>query len=135
MATIKLWKDKKDQLLDPELFSKQADLLAKQISEDGQRDRKAKNKSTQLRRFFDEIVRLNTQAQTDKGNVNWKVILPHVHMLVAKTAYAQGRDLVTPSFVEMMRSGITQIEEKKDLQIFANFLEAFMGFYKAYRPK
>ena len=135
MATIKLWKDKKDQLLDPELFSTQADLIAKQISEDGQRDRKEKNKSTQLRRFFDEVVRLNTQAQTDKDNVNWKMILPHVHMLVAKTAYAQGRDLVTQSFVDLMRSGITQIEDRKDLQVFANFLEAFMGFYKAYRPK
>jgi CRISPR-associated protein Csm2 len=135
MATIKLWKDKQKGLLDPELFSKDADLIAKEISDEGKRERKEKNKSTQLRRFFDEVVRLNTQAQTDKDNINWNMILPHVHMLIAKIAYAQGRELVTPSFVDLMRSGITQIEDKKDLQVFTNFLEAFMGFYKAYRPK
>jgi CRISPR-associated protein Csm2 len=63
------------------------------------------------------------------------MILPHVHMLVAKTAYAQGRKLVTQSFVDLIKSGITQIEEKEDLQVFANFLEAFIGFYKVYRPR
>lgn len=129
MTTIELWKDKDKKLLDPELFSIKADEIAKKI---GNEDEK-KNKSTQLRRFFDEITRLNTQAQAD--GADWNMILPHVHMLVAKTAYAQGRNLVTQSFVDLMKSGITQTKEKDDLQVFANFLEAFMGFYKVYRPK
>ena len=133
MATITLWKDEKARLLDPALFSIEADRIAQEISEDGKRDRKEKNKSTQLRRFFDEIIRLNSQAQAE--GTDWNNILPHVHMLVAKTAYAQGRDLVTKSFVDLIKSGITQIKEKDDLQVFANFLEAFMGFYKVYRPK
>ncbi len=133
MATITLWINKKERLLDPKLFSIEADRIAKEISEDGQRDRKEKNKSTQLRRFFDEIVRLHSQAQAEGSD--WNTILPHVHMQVAKTAYAQGRDLITSSFVELMRSGITQIEDKDDLQVFTNFLEAFMGFYKVYRSR
>jgi len=133
MATITLWKDEKERLLDPALFSIEADRIAQEISEDGKRDKKEKNKSTQLRRFFDEIIRLNSQAQAE--GAEWKTILPHVHMLVAKTAYAQGRDLVTKSFVDLIKSGIAQIKEKDDLQVFANFLESFMGFYKVYRPK
>jgi CRISPR-associated protein Csm2 len=133
MATIKLWKDKNERLLDPELFSVLADKTAEEISEDGKRDRKEKNKSTQIRRFFDEVIRLNAQAQSD--DADWNMILPHVHMLVAKTAYAQGRDLVTQSFVDLIKSGISQIKEKEDLQVFANFLESFMGFYKVYRPR
>lgn len=130
MATIKLWKDREKRLLDPELFSEEANNIAKKIGED-----KNMNKSTQLRRFFDEILRINTMAQTDKNNDKWNTILPLVHMIVAKTAYAQGRGLVTQSFFEMMRSGITQIKDKEDLQVFTNFLEAFMGFYKVYRPR
>jgi len=56
-------------------------------------------------------------------------------MLVAKTAYAQGRKLVTKTFVDLMKDGISQIDSKNDLRVFANFLEAFMGFYKVSGPK
>jgi CRISPR-associated protein Csm2 len=131
MAIIDLWKDRDKKLLDPELFSTKAEQLAKSIGDEDKR----KNKSTQLRRFFDEINRLNTQAQTDTENLNWNMILPRVHMVVAKTAYAQGRNLVTPSFVNLVKESINQIKEKDDLQVFANFLESFMGFYKVYGPK
>jgi CRISPR-associated protein Csm2 len=129
MATdIKLWKDREKRLLDPELFSKKAESLAQKIGEEN----KNKNKRSQLRRFYDEIIRLNTMAQANK---DWNTILPLVHMIIAKTVYAKGRNLVTDSFVEMMKSGIEQIHDKEDLQVFANFLEAFMGFYQIYGPK
>lgn len=131
MATdIKLWKDREKRLLDPELFSKKAESLAQKIGEED--PNKSKNKRSQLRRFYDEIIRLNTMAQANK---DWNTILPLVHMIVAKTVYAKGRKLVTDSFVEMMKSGIEQIHDKEDLQVFANFLEAFMGFYQIYGPK
>jgi len=131
MATdIKLWKDREKRLLDPELFSKKAESLAQKIGEED--PNKSKNKRSQLRRFYDEIIRLNTMAQANK---DWNTILPLVHMIIAKTVYAKGRNLVTDSFVEMMKSGIEQIHDKEDLQVFANFLEAFMGFYQIYGPK
>jgi CRISPR-associated protein Csm2 len=131
MATdIKLWKDREKRLLDPELFSKKAESLAQKIGEED--SNKSKNKRSQLRRFYDEIIRLNTMAQANK---DWNTILPLVHMIIAKTVYAKGRNLVTDSFVEMLKSGIEQIHDKEDLQVFANFLEAFMGFYQIYGPK
>jgi len=33
-----------------------------------------------------------------------------------------------------MKSGIEQINDQKDLQVFTNFLESFMGFYKVHGP-
>lgn len=130
MATsIILWKDKASRKLEPTLFSDTAEKLAREI---GNEDRNA-NKSSQLRRYFDEVVRLSTQAKASGADMN--LILPQVHMLVAKVAYAKGRKLVTDSFVELMKSGISQINDKEDLQVFTNFLESFMGFYKMYRPK
>ena len=129
MDSIKLWKDRDKKKIDPELFSKTADKLAQKI---GQEDRH-KNKGTQLRRFFDEIVRLNSQAQAEGSD--WDLILPMVHMVVAKAAYAQGRKLVTQSFVDLIKGGISQVKQKDDLQVFTNFLESFVGFYKLYGPK
>jgi len=127
-TSITLWKDKATKKMEPTLFSVTAEELAKKI---GSEDRYA-NKSTQLRRYFDEMVRLSTQAKASGADMN--MILPQVHMLVAKVAYAKGRRLVTESFVEMMQSGISQINDKEDLLVFANFLESFIGFYKMYRP-
>jgi len=131
MAGIRLWKDKPTEKLDPELFSKTAEKLAREIGEEGGRN---KNKNSQVRRYFDEVVRLNTLAQEgDEERMKYQV-LPQVHMLVAKVVYAKGRKLVTDSFVNMMKSGIEQIEDRKDLQVFTNFLESFMGYYKMHGP-
>ncbi|OQX18729.1 MAG: type III-A CRISPR-associated protein Csm2 [Desulfobulbaceae bacterium A2] len=129
MVTISLWKDKENRKLEPTLFSETAEKLAEKIGAEGNNV----NKSTQLRRYYDEVVRLTTQAKASTANMD--LILPQVHMLVAKVAYAKGRNLVTDSFVQMMKSGISQVENKEDLQVFANFLESFMGFYKMYRPR
>jgi len=132
MSGIELWKDREKRLLDPTLFSTKAEKLAKELGEQGKQG-KEKNKNTQVRRYFDEVVRLNGLAATEDGPM--AQILPQLHMLIAKVVYAQGRDLVTHSFVEMMKSGIEQVETREDLQAFTNFLESFMGYYKVYGPK
>jgi CRISPR-associated protein Csm2 len=125
--TLELWKDRAQKKLDPALFSTKAEEFAQQIS----REATSKtNKGTQLRKFFDEILRLNTQAQA--LGADWNLILPQVHMVIAKTAYAYGRALVSKRFVDHMRQGIEQIESPEDLRIFTNHLEAFTGFYKMY---
>lgn len=128
MSTIQLWKDKETEELDPLLFSRIAQEQAQRIGQEDSR----KNKGTQLRRFFDEIVRLNNQAQRPESD--WNLILPQIHMIIAKAAYAKGRNLVTDSYVTLMQDGIYQIKDKKDLKVFSNFLESFMGFYKVYKP-
>jgi len=56
-------------------------------------------------------------------------------MIIAKTAYARGRKLVSDSFVKFIRSSIEQVKDPKGLDVFANFFEAFMGFYTMYVPK
>lgn len=126
MALV-LWKNREQKELDPELFSTKAEAFARQISGEASR---TINKGTQLRKFFDEILRLNTLAQAQ--DADWNLILPQVHMVIAKTAYAQGRKLVSQSFVNHVRQGIEQIEAPEDLRIFSNHMEAFMGFYKMY---
>ena len=143
MTTVTLWKDKEKREVDPYLFSRTANEQAKKIHEDGletywdkrnkcQKTREKQNSSTQLRRFFDEITRLNIKAQNDTEP--WELILPQVHMMVAKAAYAKGRNLVTSSFVSLFGDTIRdQIKDRDDLQTFTSFFETFIGFYKSYR--
>jgi len=135
MDRIELWKDREKRIIDPELFSKVAEDWAKKINSDRTQNGKKKdkiNKRTQLRKFYDEVVRLSTLAKSRRKE--WENILPMVHMLTAKAAYARGRDLISSNFMEMIRGSVEQVKEPEDLDLFANFFEAFMGFYRLYGP-
>lgn len=132
MYRIDFWKDKENRKIEPTLFSTKAEELAKGLAGDCDQSRGRINKRTQIRKFYDEVVRLNMQATARPED--WDDILPLVHMLAAKAAYANGRKLVSDNFLEFIRSSIPQIEVKEDLSLFANFFEAFIGFYRMYCP-
>ena len=125
MNSIVLWKDRGNKIIDPMLFSDMAEKMAFKINEEG--GGRANNKS-QLRRFFDEAIRLNEIAQSRPNE--WDDILPLVKMLTAKAAYARGRKLITDSFLELIKDGIKQVESKEDLDVFVKFFESFIGFYE-----
>jgi len=141
MEKIVLWKDREKQLLDPELFSKKAEELAITTKEDIE-TAKNSNKRTQIRKFYDEAVRLNKfydeavrlnhTAKTRQDD--WNNIIPMVHMLTAKAAYAQGRKLISKNFMSFIKESVNQIERPEDLNVFCNFFEAFMGFYRLHGP-
>ncbi len=125
---VKFWADSEKTKIDPKLFSDKAEGFAKELNESGGRQG---NKSSQLRKFYDEVVRLNVLAQ--ERPQQWEAILPQVHMLAAKAAYANGRSkLVSDEFLQFIKDAISQVEVAKDLKVFANFFEATMGFYRRY---
>lgn len=129
---IAFYKDKAKRLIEPTLFSVEAENLAKEIAQSGkdQRGTLKWNKRTQIRKFYDEVLRLNMLTKSDPSS--WDFILPYVNMLVAKAAYAKGRDYVTGEFMEFIRGSVDQIKAQEDLDVFSSFFEAFMGFYKIY---
>jgi len=124
--TFKL--SKADGKLDPELFNTIALEQAKTVASGGDR----KNKATQLRKFYDELVLWDSKVnqQPDK----FDEYLPFIRMLNAKAAYAQGRNLVDENFVRLLNNGLKQVETAETLHTFKLFMEAFMGFYKQERP-
>lgn len=132
MSEITLWKDKDKKLVDPTLFSTKAEDLAKNLAVDSDHSRKKANKRTQIRRFYDEVLRLDSEAKARPEQ--WDNILPRLHMLTAKAAYARGRELVSENFVSFIRTSINQIDRQEDLVVFANFFEALMGFYRLHGP-
>lgn len=144
------------QLNDDELFDTVASEKAKEIffgglkkDRDGQllldRDRKPqqeKNKSTQLRKFYDELVmwadkvyavgKLEPGQKSDSvREERYRQSAPFIKMMNAKVAYAKGRNHVDESFEGMFSHCIKQITDANSLKHAKLFMEAFMGFYKA----
>ncbi len=129
---ITFWKDKESEKIDPTLYSIHAETLAKKMADDNRNSRRKVNKRTQIRKFYDEVVRLDSITAHDADQ--WDNVAPLVHMLVAKAAYANGRDLVSDGFARFIRNSIDQMQDAKDLTVFATFFEAFMGFYRLHGP-
>jgi CRISPR-associated protein Csm2 len=127
---INFYKNKEKRILNPKLFSEVAMGWAEKIYESGGRNA---NKRSQLRKFFDEVLRLNSHAKSNPGD--WDNIMPYVNMMIAKAAYAQGRGKVTQDFVDLIKGCIDHVHRNdgyRDLDVFANFFEAFIGFYRKY---
>jgi len=110
--------------IDTDLFDKTAKEAAKTVSD----CRREQNKSTQLRRFYDELVMWEEKARQNQDEFD--EYLPFVRMLKAKAAYAEGRKLVDGAFVDLMEQTIDFVKGTDDLRVAKLFFEAFLGFYK-----
>ena len=110
--------------IDLDLFDSTAQGAAEKVSD----CRREQNKSTQLRRFYDEMVMWEEKARQNEDRFD--EYLPFVRMLKAKAAYAEGRNLVDGAFVDLIEQTIDSVKSVDDLRVAKLFLEAFMGFYK-----
>ncbi len=120
------WKDKEKGLIEPELFSETARSLAERVFSD--KKKANANNPTQLRKFYDEILRFEGMVKKEPGE--FERLLPYLKLLNAKVTYAEARELVSQAFREFISTSIAQVHDSKDLEVFSNLFEAFMGFYK-----
>lgn len=115
--------------LSPDLFNQLAESAAKIVAKNGK-----KNKTSQLRRFYDELLRWEERVNdgdTSDADARLSEYLPFIMMMNAKAAYAKGRDLVDESFVALLRTCLKNgAKSPRALRHCRLFLEAFMGFYK-----
>ncbi len=114
----------RDGKISPQLFDETARKVARVVAG----GRREANKSTQLRRFYDELVMWHGKARQQPEQ--FEAYLPMIRMLKAKAAYAKGRKLVDGAFLEMLEQSIDYIDSKERLDTAKLFFEAFIGFYK-----
>lgn len=130
--------------LTDDLFSEIAKEKSIEIFQGGldQRGNQNKNNSTQLRKFYDELVmwtdKVHSIGKIDLGQksrdvreTRYKDSAPFIKMMNAKVAYAKGRNHVDDSFEAMFSHCIKSISDAETLKHAKLFMEAFMGFYKA----
>jgi CRISPR-associated protein Csm2 len=113
-----------DRKIDPELFNSVAQVAARDVADCSPNT----NKSTQLRRFYDEIVMWHEKIMLHPEKFD--DYLPYVRMLNAKAAYAEGRKLVDGAWVDLVGHCVSQVNSVETMRSFKLFFEAFMGFYK-----
>lgn len=114
--------------LSPTLFSDVAEQAARACL-DGK-----KNKSSQVRHFYDELVMWDEKINTVTPEVKNKLFddsVPYIWMISAKLAYAVGRQLITPEFQKIFDHLIKQIRDPQTLKQAKTFFEAYLGFAKA----
>ena len=117
---------------DAELFNS----IAKEAAQGVARADTYRNKPTQLRRFYDELLLWEarvSQQPPDAQAAKFAECLPFIRMLNAKAAYADGRKLVDRTFVDLMRHTLSEVTSPQTLTTCKYFWEAFMGFYKQER--
>ncbi|MEN9481194.1 MAG: hypothetical protein RLZZ298_2589 [Pseudomonadota bacterium] len=89
------------------------------------------NKSTQIRRFYDELVGWQERIADDEAK--FKEMEAFIKMLNAKVAYAKGRKLVDDQFEAWFRDCIKSTTSAIALKHFRLHFEAVIGFLKALR--
>lgn len=127
---INFWEDRDKKIIKPDLFSEQAKKIADEVF--SEKDNK-KNNYTQLRKFYDEVLRFDSILKTipaEKQSEEFTKILPYLMMLNSKAAYAEARDLVSKKFREFVSKSLLNVKTKEDFEVFSGLFEAFMGFYK-----
>lgn len=112
-----------------DLFSTQAERAAEEVS----RASKEMNKSSQLRRFYDELVMWQEKVGSDDGK--FSDCEPYIRMLKAKAAYAKGRKHVDANFRALFDRLIDQSTSAATLRQAKLFFEAFMAYYKIHRAQ
>jgi len=116
------------------LFADIAQEKAQVVAEAGRLAR-GKNKSSQLRKFYDELVmwheKVAFEQNAEAKSAKYKELAPYIKMMKAKVAYAKGREHVDECYEKLFAHVITQVDSPETLKHAKLFMEAFMGFYKA----
>lgn len=111
------------------LYSDVAEQAAKSVQHSGN-----KNNSTQLRKFYDEIVKWNNKIQGKQDEKSreseFKSSLPDIQKLKSQAAYAFSRDLIDDKYLAIFNHCIDCVTSPKFLKEVKFFMEAMMGFYK-----
>ena len=136
------------QPLNPKIYSDIAEQAADYITPKATFDpRKGKeiiknrdaNKSTQLRKYYDELLLWHNKIQQEQGDEarqkKYHDAAPFIQMLKAKVAYAKGRGHVDENFVEVFNEIIKQIDSPQTLRHAKLFYEAMLGYRKASETK
>jgi CRISPR-associated protein Csm2 len=84
--------------------------------------------STQIRKFYEEV--LNLKAQYENGK-SFKEILPYFKMLKAKANVAYERDVINTNFKTFIEKNVDYVgDEEEKFKVFCTFFEAVVAYAK-----
>lgn len=124
-VSVKYYKDDTKKILDPELLDKEARDNALSFKD---------LKSTQMRRFYDEIKAIERKIMTGKDTracqANFERDRALIVMFKAKSVYAEKRKVAPRAFTQFMFNHVASIHELADFKAFVKVFEAVVAFHK-----
>lgn len=95
------------------------------------KNRGSRDNYTQIRKYYDELVRIQQQSLgSDEGT--FKKLLPIIYIVAAKASYAVSKKTLTQSFGNFIEKNVKSINTKEDLDNFIMLFEAVLGYLKFY---
>ncbi len=125
--------DKDKNIVKEDLFTSCADEIAKSFKFD-----KPPMKSSQVRKFYDEILRrkMIIELETDEKKKKEAFLkqLPYIRMIISKAVYANNRKqpTVNNNFKKFIENNIGNIKEYKEFEVFCDLFEAVVAYSKKY---
>lgn len=114
----------KDNLAD--MINKNADVIAKIIKQ-------GENSYTQVRKFYNELLLLQKQAQGNQNNVDsgeFEKVLPMIYLVKSKAAYANGKKNINDNLLTFLVFYIEKIKNIEQLKYFMLYFEAILGYLR-----
>lgn len=94
----------------------------------GRRKLVKKLSSTQIRKFYEEVLNLKTQLDNGK---KFDEILPYFKMLKAKANVAYERDVINTNFKTFIEKNVDYVDRDENrFKIFCTFFEAVVAYAK-----
>lgn len=124
--------DTEKRKLDPSLVDEKAIEWARSFISDP----KLPLKSTQMRRFYDEIKAIERKIQTGKDIQEQQARFERdralVMMFKAKAVYAEKRKVAPREFTQFIFDHMASIKDLLDFQAFIKVFEAVVAFHRFY---
>lgn len=96
--------------------------------------RGAKDKYTQIRKYYDELVRIQQQSILCNEE-SFTKYLPSIYIVAAKASYAVSKKTLTHSFGNFIEKNVKCVNTKEDLNSCIMLFEAILGYLKFYDNK
>lgn len=96
--------------------------------------RGSRDNYTQIRKYYDELVRIQQQA-VGSNEEGFKKFLPSIYIVAAKASYAISKKALTQSFGNFIEKNVKSVNKKEDLNDCIMLFEAVLGYLKFYDKK
>lgn len=98
------------------------------------KNRGSRDNYTQIRKYYDELVRIQQQS-LGCDEESYKKYLPSIYIVAAKASYAVSKKSLTQSFGNFIEKNVKNVNTKDDLNSCIMLFEAVLGYLKFYDKK
>jgi len=106
---------------------------AEKIASSFRYDNTGNIKGTQIRKFYDEVLRLKLQIESaNSPEEKFKEILPYIKMLIPKVVYSKNKKTANEAFENFIKDNIREIHSRREFTVFCDLFECVVAYCKRY---